>query len=178
MVRAVFLDRDGVINANLERDGKPVAPTTLEEFRIFPDAAAATRRLKDAGFLLVVVTNQPDVTIGRTSKATMEAMHDQIRKLMPIDDFEICFHTDADNCACRKPKPGLLLRAAAKHGIALTDSIMIGDRWRDVLAGQAAGCRTIRIDHGMAEDRPSAPERTVKSLTEAAVHILHGNAAD
>jgi D-glycero-D-manno-heptose 1,7-bisphosphate phosphatase len=178
MVKAVFLDRDGVINANLVRDGKPVAPATLDEFRIFPDAAAAAQRLKDAGFLLIVVTNQPDVRTGLTSKATMEAMHDRIRALMPIDDFEICLHTDADNCACRKPKPGLLLRAAAKHGIALTDSIVIGDRWRDVLAGQAVGCRTIRIDHGMAEDRPSAPERTVKSLTEAAVYILHGNAAD
>jgi D-glycero-D-manno-heptose 1,7-bisphosphate phosphatase len=176
MVKAVFLDRDGVINANLVRDGKPVAPTTLDEFRIFPDAAAAAQRLKDAGFLLIVVTNQPDVTTGRTPKATMEAMHAEIRRLMPIDDFMICFHTDADNCDCRKPKPGLIFDAATKHGIDLASSTMIGDRWRDVLAGQAAGCRTIRIDHGMAEDRPSAPERTVKSLTEAAVYILHGNA--
>ena len=140
MVKAVFLDRDGVINANLVRDGKPVAPTTLDEFRIFPDAAAAAQRLKDAGFLLIVVTNQPDVRTGLTPKATMEAMHDRIRALMPIDDFEICLHTDADNCACRKPKPGLLLQAAAKHGIDLSGSIMVGDRWRDVLAGQAAGC--------------------------------------
>ncbi len=94
MVKAVFLDRDGVINANLVRDGKPVAPTTLDEFRIFPDAAAAARRLKDAGFLLIVVTNQPDVRTGLTPKATMESMHDRIRALMPIDDFEICLHTE------------------------------------------------------------------------------------
>jgi len=173
MVKAVFLDRDGVINANLERDGKPVAPTTMAEFKIFPDAAQAVRRLKDAGFLVVVVTNQPDVATGRTPKATMEAMHEEIRALMPIDDFEICLHTDADGCDCRKPKPGLLLRAAAKHGIDLKSSYMIGDRWRDVLAGQAAGCgATIRIDHGLVEDRPSTPDKTVKSLGEAADFVV------
>jgi D-glycero-D-manno-heptose 1,7-bisphosphate phosphatase len=173
MVKAVFLDRDGVINANLERNGKPVAPTTLADFRIFPDAAEAARRLKDAGFLLIVVTNQPDVRTGLTPKATMEAMHDRIRALMPIDSFEICFHVNADNCACRKPKPGLLLQAAAKHNIDLSRSIMIGDRWRDVLAGRAAGCAcTIRIDHGLAEDQPSSPDAVVNSLSEAAAFIL------
>ena len=173
MVKAVFLDRDGVINANLERSGKPVAPTTLEEFRIFPDAAAAVHRLKDAGYLLVVVTNQPDVATGRMPRAVMDAMHAQIRALMPIDDFEICIHTDADGCDCRKPKPGLLIKAAARHDIDLPASVMIGDRWRDVLAGQAAGCgMTIRVDHGLPEDRPSTPDRTVKSLDEAAAFIL------
>jgi D-glycero-D-manno-heptose 1,7-bisphosphate phosphatase len=172
MVKAVFLDRDGVINANLMRDGKPVAPTSLAEFRILPGAPEAARRLKDAGFLLVVVTNQPDVATGRTAKAAMEAMHAEIRRLMPIDDFMICFHTDADNCSCRKPKPGLLLQAAAKHGIDLASSTIVGDRWRDILAGQAAGCRTIRVDHGPVEERPSAPDRTVKSLAEATALIL------
>jgi D-glycero-D-manno-heptose 1,7-bisphosphate phosphatase len=172
MVKAVFLDRDGVINANLERDGKPVAPTSLAEFHILPGVPEAARRLKDAGFLLIVVTNQPDVTTGRTTKAVMEAMHAEIRRQMPIDDFEICFHTDADHCACRKPKPGLLLNAAAKHGIDLAASTMVGDRWRDVLAGQAAGCRTVMVDHGYAQDRPSVPDRTVMSLAEASTVIL------
>jgi D-glycero-D-manno-heptose 1,7-bisphosphate phosphatase len=175
MVKAVFLDRDGVINANLERDGKPVAPLTLADFRIFPGAAAAVRRLKDAGFMLVVVTNQPDVTTGRTPRAIMEAMHAEILRLMPIDDFMICLHTDADACACRKPKPGLILTAATRHGIDLSASFMVGDRWRDILAGQAAGCgATIRIDHGLAEDHPSTPDRTVKSLAEAVDFILQG----
>ncbi len=177
MVKAVFLDRDGVINANLMRDGKPVAPTTLAEFRILPGVVEAARRLKNAGFLLIVVTNQPDIATGRTSNAAMEAMHAEIRKLMPIDDFMICFHTDADNCVCRKPKPGLILEAAAKHHIDLSSSTVVGDRWRDVLAGQAAGCRTIRVDHGVTEDQPSVPDRTVKSLTDAATYILTGNVA-
>jgi D-glycero-D-manno-heptose 1,7-bisphosphate phosphatase len=165
MVKAVFLDRDGVINANLMRNGKPVAPTNLAEFRILPGVPEAARRLKDAGFVLIVAT-------GRTTKAVMEAMHAEIRRLMPIDDFAICFHTDADHCACRKPKPGLLLNAAAKHGIDLSASTMVGDRWRDVLAGQAAGCRTVMVDHGYAQDRPSVPDRTVMSLAEASTVIL------
>ncbi len=176
MVKAVFLDRDGVINANLDRDGKPVAPTTLAEFRILPGAIEAARRLKAAGFLLVVVTNQPDVAAGRTTKEAMEAMHAEIRRLMPIDDFMICLHTDADRCSCRKPKPGLILDAAAKHGIDLSSSTIVGDRWRDVLAGQAAGCRTIFVDYGYVQDQPAQPDKTVTSLTEAAEFILTAEA--
>jgi len=173
MVKAVFLDRDGVINANLERDGRPVAPTTLAEFRILPGVIDAARRLKAAGFLLLVVTNQPDVATGRTPKATMEAMHAEIRRLMPIDDFMICLHTDADHCSCRKPKPGLILDAAAKYGIDLPSSTIVGDRWRDVLAGQAAGCCTIFVDYGYVQDQPAQPDKTVNSLAEAADIILN-----
>ena len=107
------------------------------------------------------MTNQPDVAAGRTPKATMEAMHAEIRRLMPIDDFMICLHTDADRCSCRKPKPGLILDAAAKHGIDLSSSTIVGDRWRDVLAGQAAGCRTIFVDYGYVQDQPAQPDKTV-----------------
>jgi D-glycero-D-manno-heptose 1,7-bisphosphate phosphatase len=177
MVKAVFLDRDGVINANLERDGKPVAPTTMAEFRILPGVVEATKRLKEAGFLLVIATNQPDVRNGITSKATMEAMHAEIRKLMPIDDILVCLHNDADDCGCRKPKPGLLLDAAAKHGIDLKWSTMVGDRWKDVRAGQAAGCRTIFVDYGYRQDQPATPDQTVKSLAEAAEIIIGRGAA-
>ena len=179
MVSAVFLDRDGVINANLERNGKPVAPTSLAEFRILPGVVEAARRLKDAGFLLVIATNQPDVRNGITPEATMAAMHAEIRKCMPIDDIMICLHNDFDNCACRKPKPGLLLQAAAKHGIDLPSSYFVGDRWKDVRAGQAAGCRTIFVDYGYTQDQPAAPDKVVRSLSEAAEFILHrdGSAA-
>ncbi len=172
MVKAVFLDRDGVINANLERNGKPVAPTTLAEFRILPGVVEAARRLKDAGFLLVIATNQPDVRNGLTPQPTMEAMHDEIRRLLPIDDIMICLHNDADNCACRKPKPGLLLEAASKHGIDLGSSYFIGDRWKDVHAGKAAGCRTIFVDYGYVQDQPAEPDKTVRSLAEATDYIL------
>ena len=172
MVRAVFLDRDGVINANLERDAKPVAPTTLAEFRFLPGVEEATRRLKAAGFLLVVVTNQPDVRTGLISKEIVEAMHAGIRERLPVDDIIACYHVDADNCACRKPKPGMLLDAAARYGIALGASYMVGDRWRDIDAGRAVGCYTILVDNGYPAERPAVPDKTVASLAEAAQFIL------
>jgi D-glycero-D-manno-heptose 1,7-bisphosphate phosphatase len=174
MVKTVFLDRDGVINANLERAGKPVAPTNLDEFRILPGAVEAARRLKDAGYLLVIVTNQPDVRTGLTPRPTMEAMHAEIRRQLPIDDVMVCFHVDEDHCACRKPEPGMILEAAARHGIDLPASYVVGDRWRDVLAGQAAGCRTIFVDHGYPQDRPATPDKVVRSLNEAAAYIIEG----
>ena len=101
-------------------------------------------------------------------------MHAEIRKLMPIDDIMVCLHNDADNCACRKPKPGLLLEAAKKHGIDLRSSYFVGDRWKDVHAGKAAGCRTIFVDYGYVQDQPAEPDRTVRSLAEAAEYILQG----
>ncbi|HML07313.1 MAG TPA: HAD family hydrolase [Xanthobacteraceae bacterium] len=177
MTRAVFLDRDGVINANLERNGRPVAPTSLAEFRILPGVEDAARRLKDAGFLLVIVTNQPDVADGLTSRATVEAMHEEIMRRLPIDDIMVCFHADRDNCSCRKPKPGMILEAAARHGIDLTASYLVGDRWRDVRAGRAAGCRTIFVDYGYLQDQPAQPDKVLRSLKEAADFIVEQEAA-
>jgi D-glycero-D-manno-heptose 1,7-bisphosphate phosphatase len=178
MVRAVFLDRDGVINANLERNGKPVAPTCLAEFRMLPGVEEAARRLKAAGFLLVVVTNQPDVTNGLTRKAAVEAMHAEVRSRLPVDDIAVCYHADADDCACRKPKPGMILDAARKYGIDLAMSYLVGDRWRDVEAGRAAGCRTIFVDYGYARDQPARPDKSVTSLAEAVEFILGGDAVN
>jgi D-glycero-D-manno-heptose 1,7-bisphosphate phosphatase len=176
MVRAVFLDRDGVINANLERNGRPVAPTRLAEFRILPGVEEAALRLKAAGFLLVVVTNQPDVPSGLTPRATVEAMHDEVRRRLPVDDIAVCYHVDDDDCTCRKPRPGMILEAAEKHGIDLAASWLVGDRWRDVQAGRAAGCRTIFVDYGYPQDQAAAPDKVVASLAEAAEFILAGGA--
>jgi D-glycero-D-manno-heptose 1,7-bisphosphate phosphatase len=124
----------------MQRDGLPVAPTRSHP--ALPGVEEALARLKEAGFLLVVVTNQPDIAPGRASRAVVEAMNDQIMDRLPIDDIRVCAHVNADNCDCRKPKPGLLLEAAKEHAIELSQSWMIGDRWRDVGAGRAAGCRT------------------------------------
>jgi D-glycero-D-manno-heptose 1,7-bisphosphate phosphatase len=170
--RAVFLDRDGVINANMERDGRPVAPTRLEDFRLLPGVEDAVRRLRDAGLIVVVVTNQPDIATGRTSRATVEAMHAVIRNRLPVDDIKMCAHVDGDNCLCRKPKPGMILAAAAERGIDLPQSYVVGDRWRDVDAGRAAGCVTILVDNGSEPDRSRAPDAVVRSLPEAADYII------
>ena len=145
VARAVFLDRDGVLNANIERDGRPVAPWRLEDFRILPGVPEAVRELRRAGFVTVVVTNQPDIANGRTLRATLDAMHDELRRQVEIDDIRVCPHVDSDACACRKPKPGMLVEAAAEHAIALEQSWLVGDRWRDIAAGHAAGCRSILV---------------------------------
>jgi len=145
--RAVFLDRDGVINRTLERDRQPQSPASLSEFEILPEVPGACRRLKQAGFLLVVATNQPDVGRGVTRKENVEAIHAEMCRLLPIDRVEVCYHPGkgASNCDCRKPKSGMLVHAARELGIDLTQSWMVGDRWRDVDCGHAAGCRTVLL---------------------------------
>lgn len=172
MRRAVFLDRDGVLTRSEVRDGKPYAPRRLEDLELLPGVAETTRALRDAGWLRVVVTNQPDIATGKLDPAVLAAMHDQLRAWLPLDDIRTCCHTDADACDCRKPKPGLLLAAARELDIDLRASFMVGDRWRDVSAGKAAGCRTIFLDYGYAEGLRDVPDFVVKSLSEAGRIIL------
>lgn len=172
MRQAVFLDRDGTINWNEVRDGKPYSPTRLEDFRYLPGVPEAIARFRARGYLVIVVTNQPDLTTGKTSAETIDAMHTRLRDELGVDDITVCPHTDEAGCDCRKPKPGLLLRAAATWGIDLARSVMVGDRWRDVEAGRAAGCATVHIDHGYTgEPAPEGASLTVKSLLEAADFI-------
>lgn len=173
MARAVFLDRDGVLNEAIVRDGLPYPPTGVDQLKLFPDAAAAATRLKSAGFLLIVVTNQPDVARGRQSREAVAALHAAITAALPIDEFLVCWHDDADRCRCRKPLPGLLLEASAKWSIDLPGSFLVGDRWRDIDAGFAAGCRTVLIDHHYRE-RASLhpPDYRTESLAAAVDWIL------
>jgi histidinol-phosphate phosphatase family protein len=172
-VRAIFLDRDGVLNRAIVSGGKPYPPQTLEEFRLFPDARPAVEELRRAGFRLIVVTNQPDVARGTQSREMVERMHERLWGELRVDDIFVCWHDDRDGCPCRKPKPGLLFAAQLKHGIDLGRSFMVGDRWRDMEAGHRAGCRTIFIDYHYNERRPAvAPAASAKSLREATDWIL------
>lgn len=165
--RAVFLDRDGVLNRAIVRDGKPFAPASPAEFEILPDAAACLAELKRLGFLLLVVTNQPEVARGTLAPAALEEMHAALRAQLPLDDILCCFHDDAAACECRKPRPGLLIEAARRYGIDLARSFLIGDRWRDIEAGAAAGCRTVWIDYGYSERAPGVKaDARVGSLAE------------
>ncbi len=173
-MKAVFLDRDGVINLPIVRDGKPYPPESVRGLEIYPDAADALNRLKAAGYRLIVVTNQPDVARGRQTREAVEAINQAIRRQLPIDEFRVCYHDDQHGCPCRKPKPGALLDAAREHAIDLAESYMIGDRWRDVAAGQSAGCRTIFIERGYAERSPDGTFSSAGSLADAAGIILHG----
>ena len=170
--KAVFLDRDGVLNAAVVRGGKPYPPSNLDEVRILPGVEEACRRLRRAGWLLVVVTNQPDVARGLARREAVEAINRHLVQRLGLDDVRTCYHDDADGCGCRKPAPGLLLEAARDHGIDLAASWMVGDRWRDVEAGRRAGCRTAFVDSGYDERRPETPDLVVHSLAEAASGIL------
>ncbi len=174
--RAVFLDRDGVINRAVVRDGKPYPPDSVEQLEILPGVADALLRLRAAGFLNIVVTNQPDVATGKQRREVVEAMHDRLGTALAIDGIEVCYHVDADACACRKPKAGMLLKAAADHGIDLARSSLVGDRWRDVGAAHAAGCHAYFIDCGYREKQPEKPYVAVESLPAAADLILRRNA--
>jgi D-glycero-D-manno-heptose 1,7-bisphosphate phosphatase len=174
--RAVFLDRDGVLNRPVVRDGLPCPPARVEDFELYPDVVDGCAQLKRAGFLLVVATNQPDVGRGTQSREIVEAMHASLRAALPsLDAIEVCFHAGAahgEPCECRKPKPGMLLRGAAAYAIDLKKSFLIGDRWRDVDCAHAAGCRAIFIDHGYREALREKPEFTVSNFSEAVNTVL------
>jgi D-glycero-D-manno-heptose 1,7-bisphosphate phosphatase len=173
-VRIVFLDRDGVINRALERDSKPYPPRNLSEFEILPEVPSACAKLKAAGFLLVVATNQPDVGRGTLDKAVVEKIHAHMMAQLPIDRVEVCYHAGQgqSQCECRKPRPGMLLQAARELNAGLSQCWMVGDRWRDVDCGHAAGCHTIFIDRGYAEELRQQPDFRAKNLGEAADIIL------
>jgi D-glycero-D-manno-heptose 1,7-bisphosphate phosphatase len=171
--RAVFLDRDGVINEAIIRDGKPYPPAGVHETVIVPDAQLSLSRLKQHGFLLIVVTNQPDVARRSVSQGVVEGIHRFLSSHLPVDDFFVCFHDDKDKCDCRKPLPGLLLSAAAKYRLDVKGCYLIGDRWRDIDAGVAAGCRTVLIDyHYNEQSAASRPDVSVSSLSEAVDWII------
>jgi len=172
MRRAVFLDRDGVINKAIVRDGKPYPPATLDELEILPGVSEALEKLHAANYLLIVVTNQPDVARGTVRKEDVEQMNAYLGSKLLIDEFRTCYHDSGDGCNCRKPLPGALLDAARDHQIDLSKSFMVGDRWRDVEAGIAAGCKTFFINYRYNEPQPEVPDFIVSSLLEAKKIIL------
>ena len=171
---AVFVDRDGVLNRAEVRDGKPYAPRKLEQFRLLPGAPAAMQRLRDAGFFIAVVTNQPDLGNGLVTDSIVAAIHERLRARVPLDEIRMCPHSQSAGCDCRKPQPGMLTAAARDHGIDLASSYLIGDRISDVIAGNSAGCYTIFVQRGYAESngQPVPANAIVRSLPEAVRHIL------
>jgi D-glycero-D-manno-heptose 1,7-bisphosphate phosphatase len=168
--RTVFLDRDGVINRAVVRAGKPYPPASVSETEVPEEVAPALARLRAAGYRLVVVTNQPDVAAGRQRRDVVEAINGALSTRLPLDEIRVCYHGDADACACRKPMPGLLLQSPAQE---VGRSVLVGDRWRDIEAGRRAGVRaTVLIDRGYAEGCRVEPDARVHSLTEAVDWIL------
>lgn len=168
----VFLDRDGVVNRATVREGRPHPPASAADLEILPGAADACAELRRAGLTVVVVTNQPDVVRGTTSREAVEAINAALCARVSVDDLVVCFHDDGDRCTCRKPAPGLLMDAAERWSIDLARSVMVGDRWCDIEAGRRAGCSTVWIDNGYSERRPEDANTTALSLAEAVPWIV------
>lgn len=178
MSKAVFLDRDGVINRPIIRDGRPYPPASDLEFEILPGVEAACQALKTAGYLLVVVTNQPDVGRGTLDRGIVDQIHQFMTGRLPIDLVLTCFHAGekyGQPCECRKPRPGMLRQAADQLKIDLSQSYMVGDRWRDIDCGKRAGCKTVFIDWGYTEDLHELPDHRAADLLDAARIILGEN---
>jgi D-glycero-D-manno-heptose 1,7-bisphosphate phosphatase len=172
LVSAIFLDRDGVINRSPVRDGVPHPPDNVADVEILPGVAEALDLLAAAGLPRIVVTNQPDVARGSQTIQGVQAINQFMADKLPITAFYICYHDTCEGCDCRKPRPGMLLLAAREHGIDLMASFMVGDRWSDIEAGRAAGCRSFLIDMPYSQHERCKPEARVADLLEAARRIL------
>ena len=172
---AVFLDRDGIISRAVVRDGRPYPPDRLEEFEILPGASASLPALATSGYVLIGITNQPDVARGTQSRQAVETFNTLILSKLPVREIFVCYHDNKDNCDCRKPKPGLILQAASKYNLDLSRSWMVGDRWKDIAAGQAAGLKTIFVDYHYAERYEGLQaDFTVEDTSSLAEIILKG----
>jgi D-glycero-D-manno-heptose 1,7-bisphosphate phosphatase len=172
--KAAFLDRDGVLNNIIIKDGLPYSPSKYDEFKILPGVKDSITKLKKMEFRCIVVTNQPDVSRGKIKKETVVKMNNYLNKELELDDIFVCFHDDIDKCNCRKPKPGLIFEAAKKWNINLKKSYMIGDRWKDIDAGTSSGCKTIFLNNNYKEKVKSEPNFTCENLLKA-VNLIEKN---
>ena len=171
MKKAVFLDRDGVINKAIVKNGLPRSPNSLDELKILPGVKESIIKLKKLNFICLMVTNQPNVSRKKIDKNSVIQMNNFLKNEIALDDIFVCYHDDSDNCNCRKPKPGLLLQAGKKWDVDFKKSFMIGDRWRDIQAGEKVGCKTIFLDYKYNEKKPKKPDFVSDSLLNAA-HII------
>ena len=165
--KAVFLDRDGVINKPIIKKGISYGPTKLKDFKLFPKVKNAVINLKKKGYKVFLLTNQPDVSRGKIKKEVVVKMHNYLLEKIKLDDIFVCYHDDRHNCKCRKPKPGLLIYANKKWNLNLKKSYVVGDRWKDIKAGKHVGCKTIFIDLKYKERKPRNPDFISDSLFNA-----------
>lgn len=170
-IKAVFLDRDGILNKAVIIDRKPFPPVTIKELEIPEGVKEGLLLLKKAGYLLIVITNQPDVSRKTTTEKCVSEMNEFLRNELPLDDIFCCFHDGNDNCSCRKPKPGMVFSASKKWNIDLSMSFLIGDRWRDIETGKNSGVRTILIDYHY-DEKYVKPDFSCQDFTEATNIIL------
>jgi D-glycero-D-manno-heptose 1,7-bisphosphate phosphatase len=168
MKAAIFLDRDGTLNKSIWRNGKPTPPYSYSEVELISGTQEAISKLRKLNYIPVIITNQPDVSRGKVSVEEVIRINDVICEMLEIDYLYMCAHDDKDSCECRKPKPGMIRKAAVDLELTLNQSILIGDRWRDIHAGQAAGCKSYLIEYDYDEPKPNPPYETVSSLLDLA----------
>jgi len=173
---AVFLDRDGIINRAIVREGHPYPPGGVEELELLPGTIASVENLVTAGYMIFGISNQPDVARGIQSREMVELINAFIQARLPIREILVCYHDSADQCECRKPKPGLIFQAAEKYALDLSRSWIVGDRWQDIAAGQAAGLKTIFLDYHYSEPYQGSPATyTIEDTFSLAPIILKGS---
>jgi len=170
--KAVFFDRDGVINKAAVVDGKPFPPANVDELEIIEGVEHGIEALKTARYKVFIVTNQPDVARGKTSKASILEINEYLKNKLRIDEISCCFHDEPDDCNCRKPKPGMILDLANRWNIDLSESFLIGDRWRDILSAKNAGVRSILIDYNY-DEQYETPDFSSTSFEHAINYILN-----
>jgi D-glycero-D-manno-heptose 1,7-bisphosphate phosphatase len=178
-VPAVFLDRDGVLNEVVHDDGVVRGPGGVTDLVVLPETRPALDRLRARGFLLIVVTNQPDIARGRTTQRAVDEIHDLLRTTLAVDDVLVCPHDGREGCRCRKPRPGMLEDAASRHAVDLRRSWLIGDRWVDLAAARAAGVAPVLLERPWSWDRTGAgdpppdlsPLYTAPTLDGCVAHI-------
>ena len=173
--KAIFLDRDGVINKSIIANGKPYAPLLFEDFVFYEDTKKAIVVIQSLDYKTIIVTNQPEINKGNLNHEELKRMNDRIYNELKIDDIFVCEHTSEEDCDCRKPKPGMILNASKKHNIDLSQSFLIGDRYKDIESAHAAGCNSIFIDRKYSEKFPNKQIKSVSSFYEAAIFIKGKN---
>lgn len=173
--KAVILDRDGVINETLLQNGKPIPPSNLDQVQIIAGVPEAIRLLKSHGYVVLCLTNQPDVSRGTTTRRTVDEINRHLQNALQIQEIFVCFHDDLDNCDCRKPRPGGIEYFISKYSLSRSSTYMIGDRWKDIEAGQAAGVQTVYISRDYAEKAPLDYTFSAPDLLTAASQIVEGS---
>jgi D-glycero-D-manno-heptose 1,7-bisphosphate phosphatase len=164
--KAIFFDRDGVLNKTLLKNGKPYAPRNIKDFKIISDAYSILSYLKSLNYLMFVVTNQPDVGNGYMDKIIVEEMHEMILDQLPIQEIFTCYHSQKDNCSCRKPKTGMLEKAHKKFNLNIKDCFIVGDRFSDIEAGQKFKFQTVMIGTGYGEKPLAKPDFNIDKLED------------
>jgi D-glycero-D-manno-heptose 1,7-bisphosphate phosphatase len=164
--KAVFLDRDGIVNRALIINKKPYPPLSVSDTFPIKEISELIKSWHDKGYLVIVITNQPDVANHLVEKSEVDKINRYLKSLVGFDDIFVCYHSEKDNCDCRKPKVGLFKQAKEKYNIAFSKSWMIGDRKKDIDAGKKIGCQTIFVDYDYDEKKPKNFDYTVESVKE------------